>query len=260
MRQLLPALLLTGGLLFWMACNKSTSSQSTPNTSPLTLTLSDQSVKKGQPLLVSLPQGVSSSAVKWSISPDSAARLTAGANGASILFFKAGSYKISANYATGSDSARRDSCYGTVVVSDTVYVPPTPVSPAYDTTVVDRDTLTLTPMSDTSDLILIAQSSRRYGCLPYYIYSVTAGMNTGISLQFPWVVTNHVNACGAAGPAVSALFLQNNIKGWPNGTYPFSVTYSGGTYTGSLTITDSDYTFTWNYTTGVIISPLHIKR
>jgi hypothetical protein len=243
-----------------MACNKSTSSQSTPNTGSLTLTLSDQSVKKGQALLVSLPQGVSAASVKWSVSPDSAARLTAGSNGASVLFFKAGRYKISANYATGSDSARRDSCNGTVVVSDTLYVPPTPVSPAYDTTAVVRDTLTLTPMSDTSNLILIAQSSRRYGCLPYYIYSIAAGVNTGISLQFPWVVTNHVNACGAAGPAVSALFLQNDIKGWPNGTYPFSVTYSGATYTGSLTIADSDYTFTWNYTTGVIISPLHIKR
>jgi hypothetical protein len=241
-----------------MACNKSTSNQSTPNTSSLTLRLSDQSVKKGEPLLVSLPQGVSAAGVKWSISPDSAARLTADANGASILFFKAGSYKISASYATGSDSARRDSCYGTVVVSDTVYVPP--VSQAYDTTVVNRDTLTLTPMSDTSDLILIAQSSRLYGCAPYHIYSITAGVNTGISLQFPWVVANHVNSCGSAGPAVSALFLQNSIKGWPNGSYPFSVTYCGATYTGSLTITGSDYTFTWNHTTGVIISPLHIKR
>jgi len=260
MKQLLPALLLTGGLLFWMACNKSTSSQSTPNTSSLTLSLSDQSVKKGQPLLVSLPQGVSSSGVKWSVSPDSAARLTASANGASVLFFKAGNYRISASFATGSDSARKDSCYGTVKVSDTVYVPPIPVGPAYDTTAVGKDTLTLTPMSDTSTLILIAQSSRRYGCLPYYIYSISTGVNSGISLQFPWVVTNHVNACGGDAPAVSALYLQNSINGWPNGTYPFSVTYSGATYTGSLTITDSDYTFTWNYTTEVIISPLHIKR
>jgi hypothetical protein len=224
----------------------------------LTLTLSDQSVKKGQPLMVSLPQGVSSSGVKWTVSPDSAARLTASAGGASVLFFKSGHYRISANYASGSDSARRDSCYGTVVVSDTVYVPP--MSPSFDTTAVDKDTLTLTPMSDTSDLILIAQSSRRYGCLPYYIYSITAGVNTGISMQFPWVVTNHINGCGAAGPAVSAMFLQNSIKDWPNGTYPFSVNYSGATYTGSLTITGSDYTFTWNYTTGVIISPLHIRR
>ncbi|WP_431211552.1 hypothetical protein ACQ86N_37905 [Puia sp. P3] len=258
MKQLLPALLLAGGLIFWMACNKSTSSQTPPNASSLTLTLSDQSVKKGQPLMVSLPQGVSSSGVKWSVSPDSGARLTASAGSASVLFFKAGRYKISANYASGSDSARRDSCYGTVVVADTVYVPP--MSPSFDTTAVDRDTLTLTPMSDTSDLILVAQSSRRYGCLPYYIYSISAGVNTGISMQFPWVVSNHINGCGDAGPAVSALFLQNSIKDWPNGTYPFSANYSGATYSGSLTITGSDYTFTWNYTTGVIISPLHIKR
>ena len=260
MRQIVPALIFSVGLLFSMACNKSTSSQATPGTRPITLTLSDQSVKKGQPLLVSLPKGISSSSVKWSVIPDSAALLTAGAGEASVLFFKAGSYRISASYAAGSDSSRHDSCYSTVTVSDSVYTPPPPTTPSYDTIAVSNDTLTLTPTSDTSTLILIAQSSRHYGCLPFYIYSITAGMNSGLSLQFPYVVANHVNACGTAGPAISALFLQNNIKGWANGTYPFSVTYSGATYTGSLTITNSDYTFTWNYTTGVIISPLHVRR
>lgn len=262
MNRLVPGLTLAGLLICWLsACNKETSnSSSKPDATAQPLALSDQSVKRGQPLVAALPKGVSATYVKWSVNPDSTAHVAIDSGRAVFLFARGGTYHIFASYATGSDSSRRDSCSGTIVVSDSVYTPPPPPppGPTYDTIAVDHDTLTLIPLADTNSLILVAQSSRRYGCTPYYLYSTSANVNSGLSLQFLNVVMG--SGCGSPSPAITYIYLGSSISNWSNGTYPFSVNYSGTTYSGSLAITGTDYTFTWNYTGGVLISPLHVSR
>jgi len=263
MKKIMQGVTLALTLICWLsACNKETSSSSSKsNTAVQPLALSDQSVKRGQPLEASLPKGVTASNVTWSVSPaDSTAHIAIGAGGAIFLFSKGGIYRVFASYATGTDSSRRDSCSGTIIVSDSIYTPPPPPppGPTYDTIGVGNDTVTLTPLSDTSGLHLVAQSSGRYGCSPYYLYSTSASVNSGLSLQFQSIVTG--SGCSSPSPAISYIYLGGSISNWPNGTYPVSVSYGGTTYTGSLTITNTDYTFTWNYTGGVVISPLHVVR
>jgi hypothetical protein len=45
-----------------------------------------------------------------------------------------------------------------------------------------------------------------------------------------------------------------------NGTFTISAELNSITYQGSLTVTDTDYIFTWNYSSGIMITPLQIKR
>lgn len=260
MKKLLAGIAVTSILTFWLlACTKQ-ASQEASKSGQGTLALSDQTVKIGQPLTVSLPQGVISASVRWSVKPDSTAHVSVDSGHAMITFTRGGRYAIWASYSTTSDSSRRDSCGGTIVVTDSVYTPPPPPQPPYlDTVAVWHDSLYLRPWSDTNTLILTAQSSMRYGCNPYYLYATAASVSTGIALDFQKVVTISSGCNGTTYPAMSVVSLASSINGWPNGTYPFSVKYDGTTYTGSLTISSSGYSFSWN-NPRVFISPLQVSR
>ena len=45
-----------------------------------------------------------------------------------------------------------------------------------------------------------------------------------------------------------------------NGSTPFSVVYNNVTYSGSVNVVGKKATFTWPYTSGVVISPLVISQ
>lgn len=254
--------MLVGILTCWLlACNKETSNtSSTRPAGTQTLTLSNLTVKQGQPLVASLPAGVSSASVRWSVNPDSTARIKVDSGHATILFTRAGTYRISANYATGTDTTKRDSCTGTILVSDSTYNPPPPSVPLFDTVATYGDSLYITPRADSGGLILHVQSSRHYGCSPYYLYWTAASVDTGLNVHISSVVKNHSDSCGSSGPATAEIYLKSSINSWPNGTYHFSVFLSGGYYTGTLAITGTDYTFTWNNNAPIFISPLHVTR
>jgi hypothetical protein len=68
------------------------------------------------------------------------------------------------------------------------------------------------------------------------------------------------NCNGARNPAASYLFLNDALRDFADGEYPLSVTLNSTIYQGSLTITHDSFNFTWNYHSGVIISPLQIPR
>lgn len=260
MKKLLLGSVLGWGIIIWLsACNKETS-KSSGQAQPQSLTLSQESVKIGQPLIASLPSGVSASNVRWSISSsDSIAQVRADSGRATFLFLKGGNYRIFASF--GKDSSRRDSCSGTIHVSDSVYTPPPPpTGPHYDTIPVPHDTLTISPASFGDSLMLMAQGSRRIGCSPYFLYSLSTNVNSGISLGFDSIVFDGAGGCASPSPAAAYFWLKDNMRNWPNGAYPFSVSYAGATYTGSLTLTSAEYIFTWNYTSGVIIYPKRITR
>ncbi|MBS1661445.1 MAG: hypothetical protein JST68_10385 [Bacteroidetes bacterium] len=261
MKNLLAGFAFTGILTCWLlACTKQTSQDpSKSGQGAGTLTLSNQTVKIGQPLTVSLPQGVIPTSIKWSVKPDSTAHVSVDSGHAMITFTRGGRYDIWASYSTTADSSKRDSCGGTIVVSDSVYTPPPP-PPAYysDTVSVQHDSLYIHPFPDTNALMLTAQSTMRYGCNPYFLYATSASVSTGISLDFQKVIYT-TGGCGGMYPATSLIDLTGSVSGWPNGTYPFSVKYDGTTYTGSLTISSTHYTFSWN-NPRVFITPLQVNR
>jgi hypothetical protein len=138
-----------------------------------------------------------------------------------------------------------------------------PVSSDFDTLSLAGDQVTLTPLLDSgSNLILLAQTSSLYDCWPILIYGIDASAGSGIAIRFYNVVSGSVtgNCNGARNPAASYLFVNDFVKSLADGEYPFSVTLNSTVYQGSLTITHDSYRFTWNYHSGVIISPLQIPR
>ena len=263
MKYIASALLFSGALAFCLlACSKNAGKTSSNSTSSKTqvLTLSQSTVAKGQPLVVSAPSGVSASSIRWTVSPSSAyTHLTTGNGQAMLLFAKAGSYRVTASY-SAADSSGNDSCSAPVTVSDSVYCPGGPQN-GYDTLSLAGVQVTLVPAVDSgasgSNVVLLAESDKTFPCFPSFIYSLTQATN-GISLNLVDIVagSSSGNCDGSHNQAVSYLFL-NELA---NGTYPFSVVANGVTYTGSLTVTDTGVSFTWNYTSGVIISPKQINK
>jgi hypothetical protein len=63
--------------------------------------------------------------------------------------------------------------------------------------------------------------------------------------------------CGGKKDQAYAYMPINTLA---NGIYTIAANLNQVNYQGSLKVTDTYYTFTWNYTTGIIISPLQIKR
>ncbi|HEY4967213.1 MAG TPA: hypothetical protein VII28_12480, partial [Puia sp.] len=63
--------------------------------------------------------------------------------------------------------------------------------------------------------------------------------------------------CGGEKDQAYAYMPINTLAA---GVYKVTANLNQVNYQGSLTVTDTDYTFSWNYTSGIIISPLHIKK
>lgn len=216
-------------------------------------------VKQGQPLVATLPSGTSASNVQWFVSPSSAVHITSGNGQALVLFAHAGNYLITARY-PGSDSVSTDSSTAPITVSDSVYAPPP--TPASDTFSLAGDQVILTPIADSaSNLVFFAQSGKAYPCFSSFLFAVSSGPQTGISINLSQAVSTGIGNCnGSTSPVSSYLFLINPQNPFPNGTYPLAVTLNGTVYQGSLTITGTDYTFDWNYNSGVIIQPHVIPK
>jgi hypothetical protein len=178
---------------------------------------------------------------------------------ATILFAQPGTYRITAT-ALAADSSGVDSTSGTVTVSDTVYTPPA----SADTSSLSGDQITLKPLVDSNgNLILLAQTTRSYGCSSSIVYGITSGPTgaTGLGINFTEVISSGTGDCnGAQNPASAYLFPNYGTLQWANGSWPLTVTLSGVTYSGLLTVTNSGYSFSWSYTSGVIISPLQINK
>jgi hypothetical protein len=264
MKNLLRNLLVCGTIsLALFACNKNSSHSSSGSGTPA-LTLSASTVLKGQPLVVTAPAGIASSSIKWSVNSPFA-HLSSGNGQAMVIFARAGNYRVTANYrvhASSSDSTS-DSTSSPITVSDSTYTPP-PTS-NYDTVSLAGDQITLTPSADSAhNLVLLAQTMRSYDCFPTFLWSVQLGLadHAGISINFRKVIAGSFsgNCNGVQNPAASYIFFLVGGTTFSNGTYPFFVLLNNTVYQGSLTITDAAYTFTWNYTSGVIFSTQTVNR
>jgi hypothetical protein len=148
-----------------------------------------------------------------------------------------------------------------VHVNDSTY---TPVQPGnMDTTSMAGVQVTLTPALDSnSRLMLLVQSTSVYDCFPTFIWSDTAGQSGSIGIGLLEIISGSLygNCNGAKNPAASYLFPGDNLSGpLPDGVYPISVSFNNTTYRGSYTVTGKVYTFNWNYTSGVTISPTQVS-
>ncbi|HEY1871091.1 MAG TPA: hypothetical protein VGG71_08540 [Chitinophagaceae bacterium] len=139
-----------------------------------------------------------------------------------------------------------------------------PVDDGLDTLQLAGDQLIIvsTLAGGDSGLAIVAQSVKLYDCSPY-LTAYGMGLNgtsplSTISFEFnsAEVIVNTGNCTGGKKPAQSL----NTIIPPTNGFYTVTASLNQVNYSGSLTVTSTEYTFTWNYTSGVTISPLQIKK
>ena len=255
MKKLLT--ILTFGSVLVLSCNKNTSSdRGSGGSTTAVLSLSQNQVSKGQPLIASLPAGVTATSVKWSVNTNTPTQIT-GANGqAMIIFSSTGVFRVTAAYGT-ADSSYSDTATASVTVKDSSYSPPPPLNT--DTSSLAGDQITLTPSFDSlGNLLFTAQTRNSYGCTPYLLCQLY-NSPTPIFINFYEVISNGTGDCnGVANPATA--FLFTSTASWSDGTYPITANLGTISYTGSLTIAGANYSFSWNYASGVVISPLQLNK
>ena len=261
MKNLFTGLGLIAILTFTVtSCTKNASKSSSSKGSTIgILSLSQTQVSKGQPLIASLPSGITATAVKWSVGTSSPTHITPANGQAMILFSSTGTYRITAVYGA-ADSSYSDTAVASVTVTDSTYSPPPPAN--LDTSSLAGDLITLTPSFDSlGNLLFTAQTHNSYGCEPYLVSLLYDAPTPGgpITANFYEVISNSTGDCnGIANPATA--FEFTNTAAYTDGTWPLMVNFGGTSYSGSVTIAGGSYSFTWSYTSGVVISPLQINR
>ncbi|SRR5579871_863929 len=246
-------------IIFIASCNKNNST-----TSKSGLTLSNATVKKGQPLVVT--SNVSGGFVKWTVNPSSAGTwVNASGNKSVILFSNAGSYTITANYFTDSVApVPYDSSSSGVVVTDSIYNDSSGQWAHCDALeqvpIANNDQIFLTPISySDTGLVLLAHTLQTYG--NYYptlgFPQITDSADGTYIFGFGEVTESPCNnSTSTPTPAAGTL----SLAGLTNGVHNFTLTLNNAIYQGTLTVTDTECTFIWNYTSGIIISPLTITK
>jgi hypothetical protein len=245
-----------------ISCVKSTGTTNyTGNQDNSKLTLSKTVVEKGEPLLASTTNSNANAIIRWQVHPAGNTVILPSGDKAAIFITNAGSYQVTANYYSPSDTTiAYDSSNSSITVNDSVYTPP-PVSLGYDTASLAGDQITLIPTASLdSGLVILAKTANLYKCYPYltaYGWS-QAGVNSSLDFDFrsAEVVEGNTDCAGMKNAAFA--YMPTNIS--VNGVYTVTATFNGVSYQGSLTVTDAYYTFTWNYTSGIIISPLQIPK
>jgi len=234
------------------ACKKD-SATTTPATVVLTASKS-AGIKQGEPVIFNAVATLGTDTVKWVVTPLAYAQVNVSGAMASILFKQKGQYVITA--IVGANRASN-----TVNVTDSIYKSPVPDSTNtnYSTVALTGDQLTLTPaVSDSGNYVSISTLTKNaYSCLNNSLKSKVTSSANAHSISYTGVSIPNGTACKAGKiKAASFAYLYSPV----NGKYNFSVQVNGVTYNGSYTKTGNSYTFTWPYTSGVIISPLTVTK
>jgi hypothetical protein len=226
------------------------------------VTLSSQSVKMAEPLTAATNTTSSNSFIKWSVKPSTNTWISSDTSSSpTILFYSLGTYIITANYFTDSATSEPyDSSSATVVVSDSVYHSYPVCDLIGQKPIASGDQITLMPISySDTGLVLLAHTQDNYGN-DYPSLGFVVASSSGGTYNFAF---NNVTWSPCAGyttlaPTPASGGLSFSVLS--NGTYNVIISLNGVNYQGSLLVTDTECTFTWNYTSGIIISPLQIQR
>jgi hypothetical protein len=244
--------------LLFMACKKDSSAGGGGTTNDM-ITLSKSTVKIEEPLYASVNLPGGQTAVRWSVSPATNAWVSSSNGRSVILFSNAGHYTVTANYFSDSTNATPyDSSSLPVTVSDSLYADST----AYCDVIVnvpiasdDQILLTPLPNADTG-LVLLAHTTKTYVNSPILANVQPEIQDGNYAYTFENVLEYPCYGNNAPAPAATELYFGALL----NGTHALTLTLNGVVYQGSILVTDHDFTFTWNYTSGITMSPLHINK
>jgi len=219
------------------------------------LVASSYKVDVNQPDSLLLSGGKTTDTVHWSVTPAGFDSIITKNNVAEVFFKKAGVYKVQAidpPLAPANVS---------ITVLDSIYYPVI----TYNYPQLTGDQITLVPhyynnpTADSVYLSFVAQTKNSY-CGTSQLLLTDSLMNNNYGIHFLYVKQPSPCVIGQSPIAAVINFTQNLPASLPNGTFPLSVTLNNTTYTGSIVVTSSTITFNWNYTSGVLISPMQISR
>jgi hypothetical protein len=244
-----------------LSCVKNTATIEYIASNPNRNLVSLKPMKKGEPFVILPVLPDSNATVRWTIRPSDSTQLSINGNQVTISISLAGSYVITANfYAPSNSVSPYDSSTYTIIVSDSVYTPQ--VRSDYDTVLLDGRAITLVPVSTSGTLEFIAQTAIKYNCTSYILaigfFQGTNIPQTTIVFYFDSarIAISNADCGGIKNPATINVALDSLA----NGFHPIYVELNRILYQGSVDVTDSNYAFTWPYSSGVIISPLQIKK
>lgn len=220
-------------------------------------------VKRGELFLVSTTTQNPGTTVKWSIRPSDSTAIIPYGNEAYINISLAGTYIITASFYSPADPVNAyDSTHSTIIVNDSVYLPP--AISDYDTVALAGQDVTIVPVYNSGTLQFIVQTANKYNCTSYIeaaaFWQYTLDPETlNFYFDSARVAVSKADCGGAKNPATvsfSALPISN-------GSHPINAVLTQNPqryFEGTVVVTDSNYTFTWPYSSGITISPLQIKR
>jgi len=213
----------------------------------------------GEPMYATLSGQASNTNVAWSSNSDAHIWPTTNTDSAIYIFTSPGTYTIKANFQSHINGSN-DSTDGNVIVTDSIFsdtaTATCDVIAVKNLTSDDQINLTPVDYSDTG-LVFIAHTTNLYDHSPLLnsngeIHITESGFEVDISsaLIFP--------CSGSALPAPAVGLVA--LTGLSNRTYTLAFKLNNTTYSGSMTVTDSNISFDWTYSSGVTIFPLTIQR
>ena len=208
-------------------------------------------IKKGEPVNFKFSKAPDGSTVQWSVVPDKEVQLCASGNTASMLFCKAGSYNVNANYGTLEGSVE-------VSVQDSIYNPGGGGSSSNEPLTGDQIFITVTKVDSmgVNGLDFSYITEKKYKCLNHTLMfdNIFSGQDLKVDFKSVFIPSDEFCTSGED-------YAYSGTSWYPIalGSHVFEVVLDGKTYTGSFIKSGSTYTFTWPYTSGVTITPLVIN-
>jgi hypothetical protein len=223
------------------------------------LLLSKSTIKIGEPMCATLTGQVKNTNVAWTSNSGAHIWPTSNTDSAIYIFTSAGTYTIKANFQSHINGSN-DSTDGNITVTDSIFsdtgAATCDVIAVKNLTPDDQVNLTPVDYSDTG-LVFVAHTTNLYNHSPLLnsngnIQVTESGFEVDISsaLIFP--------CSGPASPAPAVGLVA--LTGLTNRTYTLSFKLNNTTYSGMMTVTDSNISFSWISSSGVTISPLTIQR
>ena len=242
----------------FVACKKETL-----NTGNATLEASKtSSIKKGEPVIFTLPPSAAGSSAKWSVNPSSNTQINARGDSASILFGSKGNYTVTATF--GNSMATSSVSVTDTAYTDSIFIPQVtlPLMPGEVMKIeVFKYLITLLDSSHSAYLRLQDQTTNSYppGSV---LTSQIAGDSTGYTITFDgvwvpgyYITVDGVRLPGLYGNVITGAYGWSSLYPISEGTSKLTIIVNGKTYSGTIIKTGTNFTIDWPDTTAVIISP-----
>jgi hypothetical protein len=220
-------------------------------------------VKRGEPFVVSTTATGPDTVIRWSIRPSDNTTIIPNGNEATVYINLSGTYLITGGFYTPTDTVKAfDSSNATIIVNDSIYAPP---GAGYDTVPLAGGEVTIVPISTGGNLQFMVKTTKNYNCTSnilaasFWQYTPIPESTLNFYFDSATVAISKADCGGTQNPAT----VNFSVLPLTIGNHPISAVLTQNPqqyFQGTLDVTDSSYIFTWPYTSGLIISPLQIKK